>query len=192
LEAWGREIGPFELHRRLAVLDPEASLEIQPQNVRRTIRALEVIFLTGRRFSQQRQQRGSPYSRLVIGLKRPRAELFRRIDDRIEQMIAGGLVEEVRRLLDAGYPTQLPTLSAIGYQEIAAYLSGTITLEEATIQMKRLTHQFVRRQANWFKENDPNIHWLEAGDDNLSRGLALLADPKAWIPPDQNQAQDLR
>ena len=164
LETWGRQIGPAEIHRRLALIDPQAAARIDANNLRRTVRALEVIFKTGVRFSEQRRQNPSPYTCLQIGLIRSREELYARIDERIDLMLKNGLIEEVRGLMEAGYSLSLPSMSAIGYREVGQYIRGEITLEEAAIQMKRLTRQFVRRQANWFIENDPDIHWYEANN----------------------------
>jgi tRNA dimethylallyltransferase len=174
LDQWAAEIGGAALHDRLAVLDPAAAASIDERNVRRTVRALEVTLHSGRRFSEQRLRSECPYQLLILGLKRPREELYARIDARIDAMIKGGLVEEVRRLLDKGYSDDLPTLSAIGYREIIAYLQGKISLDEAALLMKRQTHQFVRRQANWFKENDPSIHWVQAGDGAVDEMEALI------------------
>jgi tRNA dimethylallyltransferase len=155
------------LHQRLALLDPAAAETIDPRNLRRTVRALEVIFSTGRRFSAQRGQSESPYRLLVIGLIRPRPELYARLDARIEAMFALGLLGEVRSLLAQGYSPDLPTMSAIGYRECALVLRGEMSLEEAKVRMRRLTRTFVRRQANWFKREDAEIHWFEAGEGKL-------------------------
>ena len=160
LETWADDIGGEGLHTRLALLDPEAAAKIDPRNLRRTVRALEVILSTGELFSKQRQHGPTPYSALILGLTRPREELYARIDTRIEVMLESGLIEEVQGLLDKGYPADLPTLSAIGYREIIAYLEGKITLEEAVVLIKRATRVFVRRQANWFKADDPKINWF--------------------------------
>jgi tRNA dimethylallyltransferase len=138
-----------------------------PRNVRRTIRALEVIRLTGRKFSEQRGMTGSPYRLLTIGLTRPRPELYARVDARIEAMFAAGLLAEVQRLLDSGCSPDLPTMSAIGYRESVQVLKGSMTVEQAKVWMRRLTRVFVRRQANWFKLEDPSIHWFELGKANL-------------------------
>ncbi len=173
-------IGPFELHQRLGQLDAAAAQQIQPQNVRRTVRALEVILMTGRRFSEQRGRSASPYSLKIIGLKRPRPELYARIDRRIDDMISAGLLEEVRRLLESGYSPELPTLSAIGYGEMTAVLQGQMTLEEAVVQMKRATRQFVRRQANWFKENDPAIRWFEMTPDVVPELERWIGSAEGW------------
>lgn len=169
LEAWGKSIGPEALHTRLARLDPQAAARIEPRNLRRTVRALEVIFLTGKRFSAQRRRGAAPYRTLLIGLTRPREELYARVDARIQAMLEAGLVEEVRSLLARGYAPDLPAMSAIGYKQIAAYLRGESTLEEAVAQIKRLTRQFVRRQANWFKTGDPQIHWFRVEENTVEQ-----------------------
>jgi tRNA dimethylallyltransferase len=160
LDKWAADVGADGLHFRLAVIDPEAAANIDYRNVRRTIRALEVIFQTGRKFSSQKQRGRSPYRTLQIGLTRSRPELYQHVDERIKQMIAQGLATEVQALLEQGYSPSLPTMTAIGYREMIAYLAGEITLEEAVVLMKRMTRVFVRRQANWFKTNDPDIHWF--------------------------------
>ena len=128
------------------------------------MRALEVIFYTGRRFSDQRGQTDSPYRLLMIGLIRPRPELYARVDARIEAMFAAGLLDEVRSLLARGYSPDLPTMSAIGYRECALVLRGEMSLEDAQMRMRRLTRVYVRRQANWFKAQDAEIHWFKAGE----------------------------
>lgn len=161
LENWANIITPTGLYQRLQIIDPSAAQSIDPQNLRRTIRALEVIFTTGKLFSGQRQRGESLYKTLTIGLTRPREELYYRVDTRIEQMLEAGLVEEVQGLLAKGYHPDLPSLSAIGYREIVRYLLGKITLEEAVMLIKRQTRVYVRRQANWFKKTDTSIHWFK-------------------------------
>lgn len=167
LEKLKNEKGAVWLHAGLHLLDPPAAEKIDARNVRRTIRALEVILTTGRRFSQQRGQSDSPYNLLAIGLKRPREELYQRIDKRIEAMFEAGFVEEVAGLLEQGYSPALPSMSAIGYREAVRVVKGQMSVEQAKVEMRRATRVFVRRQANWFKEDDPNIHWFEAGRDNV-------------------------
>ena len=178
LESWAAEVGAQGLHARLASLDPQAALSIDYRNVRRTLRALEVILRTGRRFSELRGRGGSPYRTLLLGLTRPRSELYARIDNRIAGMLAVGLLAEVQDLLQEGYSPNLPTLSAIGYQEMIAYLDGKITLEEAAAAMKRRTRQFVRRQANWFKESDPEIRWSRVGPETVDDLQRMIRD---WL-----------
>ncbi|HEX9014179.1 MAG TPA: tRNA (adenosine(37)-N6)-dimethylallyltransferase MiaA [Anaerolineaceae bacterium] len=164
LEDWAGEIGPEALYQRLRRIDPDAAAHIEPRNLRRTVRALEVIFRSGRRFSEQRGKFSSDHQWLIIGLSRSREDLYHRVDRRIEEMVANGFVEEVRMLLGKGYSRQLPSLSAIGYREICAALAGEISLEEAVRLIKQSTRQFVRRQANWFKTGDPRIHWFDAAN----------------------------
>jgi tRNA dimethylallyltransferase len=178
LEAWARHVGPQGLHNRLAILDPVAAARIDFRNLRRTIRALEVIFSTGRCFSEQRTRHPSRYNSLLLGLSRPRDALYARIDERIQAMLAGGLVEEVRGLLDQGYAADLPAFSAIGYREILAYLQGSITLEEAERQMRRNTRLFVRRQANWFKTSDPRIRWFDVDENTVTILESQICD---WL-----------
>jgi tRNA dimethylallyltransferase len=167
LEDLAKSRGKEWLHQRLALLDPPSAQSIDARNLRRTVRALEVIFSTGRRFSDQRGQGDSPYRLLTIGLIRPRAELYARLDARIETMFDAGFLDEVRRLLEKGYSPELPTMSAIGYRECVAVLRGEMSIEQAKVSMRKLTRTFVRRQANWFKAEDPKIHWFEAGEVNV-------------------------
>jgi len=155
-------LGAAQIHAWLASLDPQAAKSIDPSNTRRTVRALEVIYSTGKRFSEQRKRGEIAYNVLMLGLTCPRSELYRRIDERISRMVSTGFVEEVQRLLEKGYRAQLPTMSAIGYAEVVAYIQGKISLEGAIAQMKRRTRIFVRRQANWFKLDDERIAWFQA------------------------------
>ena len=164
------EKGPHWLHARLQFLDPEAAAKIDARNVRRTIRALEVILTTGRKFSKQRGQSNSPYHLITIGLTRPRAELYERVDQRIDAMFENGFVDEVKGLLAAprGYSPTLPSMSAIGYRECIRVVNDQWNVEQAKVEIRRATRVFVRRQANWFKESDPNIMWfrVQAGIQN--------------------------
>jgi tRNA dimethylallyltransferase len=166
--------GKEEINRWLSVLDPQAYSEIDTNNPRRVLRALEVVFVTGKTFSSQRIRRESPYHTLQIGLTIPRDRLFARIDQRTEDMVQAGFVDEVKRLLAKGYSANLPTMSAIGYQEMTRSIQGEISMDEAVVLIKRRTHAFVRRQANWFKESDPDIHWFEASDAAVGEIVALI------------------
>jgi tRNA dimethylallyltransferase len=160
LEAEAELKGYQGLHDELRKLDPAAAEKIDARNVRRTVRALEVIRLTGRKFSEQRGRVESPYRLLTVGLIRPRPELYARVDARIESMFATGLLDEVQGLLNAGCSPDLPTMSAIGYRECVRVLAGQMDVEQAKVEMRRLTRVFVRRQANWFKPDDPQIKWF--------------------------------
>lgn len=180
LEKLAEERGKEWLYDRLKAVDPEAAAVIDLRNVRRTIRALEVILTTGHKFSAQRGQADLPYDLLTVGLKRPREELYARVDARIDAMFAAGLLDEVRALLTKGYSPELPSMSGIGYRECCQVLSGQMSEEQARVQMKRITRVFVRRQANWFKESDPNICWFEAGDPKVLEKVLTLAKKKKF------------
>jgi tRNA dimethylallyltransferase len=178
LETWAAEIGKDGLHARLALLDPAAASAIDARNLRRTVRALEVILSSGRRFSEQRQAHPSPYRYLQIGLQRPRPELYARIDQRIEAMLQAGWVAEVQDLLGRGFSPDLPSLSAIGYRQIVAYLHGHMDYEQAVAEIRRATRVFVRRQANWFKPNDPQIRWYSVHPGLI---FELTAYIQTWL-----------
>lgn len=167
LEAWAAADGAEALHAHLALLDPPAAANIDYRNLRRTVRALEVILSTGAAFSEQRSIEESPYTVLQIGLMRPRPELYARIDARIQAMLEAGWLDEIRGLLAAGYDAELPSLSAIGYRELIQHLRGELSLEEAVMLIKRHTRAFVRRQANWFKPDDRQINWVEVGEGDV-------------------------
>lgn len=148
------------LHDKLKHMDPAAAQKIDARNYRRTIRALEVILRTGRKFSEQRGRTESPYHLIAIALTRPRLELYERVDQRIDMMFANGFLNEVKSLLARGYSPSLPTLSAIGYRECIRVINGELSEDQAKAEIRRATRIFVRRQANWFKESDPNIKWF--------------------------------
>jgi tRNA dimethylallyltransferase len=160
LENLKEEKGIYWLYEKLRTMDGTAAEKIDPRNYRRTIRALEVIMTTGKRFSEQRGQSESPYDLITIGLSRPRPELYERVDQRIEMMFANGFLDETKSLLANGYSPTLPTMSAIGYRECIRVINGEIDEEQAKAEIRRVTRVFVRRQANWFKESDPNIKWF--------------------------------
>jgi tRNA dimethylallyltransferase len=158
------EEGAGALHAQLHVLDPEAARRIDPRNVRRVVRALEVCLLTGRRFSEQQRRSPPPYRILMAGLTLPRPQLYRRIDRRVEDMVEAGLEGEVRRLVAAGYGFDLPAMSGVGYGQFAPFLAGETTLADVTREIQRATRRFVRHQGNWFAADDPRIHWFDASE----------------------------
>jgi tRNA dimethylallyltransferase len=169
LRQWAQTIGAEALYERLKRLDPEAAEKIDYRNLRRTVRALEVIFKTGERFSDLRRRQECHYYPIVLGITYPREDLYERVNQRIAQMLEEGFIDEVKQLLDEGYSPDLPTMSAIGYREIVQYLQGEITLEEALTIMKRNTRTFIRRQANWFKPDDPRIIWFTASENLIAK-----------------------
>jgi len=163
-----------ELSEEVRRIDAQAAERIGPANRRRLIRALEVFEATGRPISYWQAKEPPGFETLVIGLRLARDELYRRIDQRVERMIAAGLVEEARRLLAMGYSRELSSMSGIGYKEACAHLAGEMTLAEAAARIKTETHRLARHQNTWFKTDDRRIRWLEAGEGVLEEGERLV------------------
>jgi tRNA dimethylallyltransferase len=165
LRAEAEVLGPDRLHRRLAEFDPAAAARIEPTNVRRTVRALEVAAVTGRPFSTYaaRWERYPDERVRAAGIDVPRDVLARRIEARVRAMVDTGLLDEVRALLDRGLFGWLTASRAIGYAECARHLRGEITLAEATAETVRRTRELARRQMVWFRR-DPRIRWFPAGE----------------------------
>ncbi|MDQ7849451.1 MAG: tRNA (adenosine(37)-N6)-dimethylallyltransferase MiaA [Armatimonadota bacterium] len=157
------QAAPGILYARLQRLDPLAAQRIHPHNLRRVIRALEVIAATGRPVSEQQEAQPGPWRVLIAGLWVPRPLLYRRIDHRVDEQLAQGLVREVEELLARGVPPQAPAMQGLGYKEIIPYLQGRSTLAEAVAALKRNTRRFARRQESWFRR-DPRIRWIDAGE----------------------------
>ena len=145
------------MYRELELREPEAARRIDPRNIRRVIRALEISYAGG----AQPAKRPPVTENLIIGLTAPRHELYRRIESRIKGMVDSGLVEEVKKLLDAGYSPGLPSMSGIGYRQIAGYLGGKLSLPEAIDSIIADTHRLARQQYNWFKLSDERIKWFD-------------------------------
>ena len=146
LEAEAVAQGPGALHARLAALDPVTAARIDPNNVRRLVRAIEVCRVTGQPFSAQQGARPTPYRPVLLGMTMERGALYARADARIDAMLAAGLVEETRGLVERGYGWGLPSMSSLGYREIGNYLRGEMALDEAITRFKVATHAYIRRQ----------------------------------------------
>ncbi len=175
LEAELAAHGLAALQARLAALDPAASGQIDSNNPRRLIRALEVCLLSGKPFSEQRGTRPTPYRTRLLGLTIERGALYARADGRVDAMLAAGLVAETEHLVAAGYAGDLPAMSSLGYREIGAYLRGEMTLAAAIERFKLATHNYIRRQLTWFRP-DTRITWLDAAlpTDMLAEQAATL------------------
>ena len=158
--------GKDKLYQELREVDPTAAQGIDPSNVRRVIRALEVYKSTNTPISRLRCKQTPPFKAMIIGLTTDRIELYRRIDSRVDEMIEQGLVAEVGRLLDTGYGLKLPAMSSIGYRQIGAFLNGELPLAAAIQQIKFETHRFVRHQYTWFQLKDSRISWFDIGNDD--------------------------
>jgi tRNA dimethylallyltransferase len=182
LEAELAEVGPAALHQRLADTDQEAAARILPDNGRRIVRALEVVEITGRPFRASLPELVYADPRSVqVGVDLDRTALDERIAERVRRMFDDGLVEEVRRLLDAGLEEGRTARTAIGYREVAAYLRGEVTREEAVDQTTAATRRFARRQDSWFRK-DPRVVWLHADDPaRLERAVAAIGEVTASL-----------
>jgi tRNA dimethylallyltransferase len=175
LEERAHREGPDALHAELSALDPEAARRLDPRNVRRVVRALEVVRRTGRPLSACQIHRPPEFPWLVLGLDLPSEELYRRIDARVDAMMEAGLIEEVRGLLDRGYGPDLPSMSGIGYRQVCQHLAGELSLEEVVARIKTETHRLTRHQRNWFRRDDPRIRWIDASvGDALKEAFAMV------------------
>lgn len=174
LEREAAEHGAAMLHARLAAVDPEAAAGIQPSNVRRIIRALEVYKVTGQPISAQQTKAPPPYRITTLWLTLPAPVLYARIDERVDGMMAAGLLDEVRGLHARGYGWELPAMSSLGYREFQPYFASEASLDEAVQRLKFNTHAFARRQAGWFRRL-PSIRKLPADElDIVEQSLQLL------------------
>lgn len=174
LEAQAKEQGSDFLYRKLKEIDPAAAGKILPENLRRIIRALEIYRSTGQ-IPSKLQKKGMPFCPvLVIGMTAARADLYQAIDNRVDDMIKQGLIDEVKKLTALGYHRGLPSMSSIGYKQVFAYLNGEVDVEEAVRQMKTKTHAFARRQYAWFRPGDRRIHWFTKGEMQYGDIIALL------------------
>lgn len=176
LEAFAAERGLDALHARLLVLDPQAGEFVDARNPRRVIRALEVCIESGRPFSAQRAKRPPAYRVLTYGLTLERDALYARADQRVQDMLAAGFLDEVRGLLAKGYRRELPSMSGLGYRELAAHLLDGVPLEAAVQATINATHDFIRRQYTWFRGHDHAIIW-----QNVEQPDALLAQTARWL-----------
>ena len=167
--------GLAALHERLRRLDPASAWRLHPHDTYRVLRALEVIEATGEPLSawhDSHQFRDAPYQTLKLGLIRPREELNRRIEARVETMLALGWLEEVRGLLER-YPPDLKPLQALGYRHLIAFLQGRWSWEEAIELLKRDTRRYAKRQLTWFR-GDPEVRWY--APDQVTEMLAALRE----------------
>ncbi|PYI55934.1 tRNA (adenosine(37)-N6)-dimethylallyltransferase MiaA [Paenibacillus flagellatus] len=169
--------GEEALHDLLKEADPESAGRIHPNDRRRTIRALEVLRLTGIPLSEHlaRQKKESPYELCIVGLTMDREILYKRIEQRIDLMIEQGLVREVESLLARGYTTDLVSMQGLGYKEIAGYVTGETDLAFAVDLLKRNTRRFAKRQLSWFRHMK-DIRWVDVTEANFYENLQTIRD----------------
>lgn len=161
MENLAREKGVAHLFEELRKIDPIAATKIMPTNLRRIIRALEIYQTTGCPPSQAWQKKPPSFPTMVIGLTTERKALYNMIDARVDEMIASGLVEEVKDLIAMGYGLNLPSMSGIGYRQIGMFLQEKMSLPDAVQQVKYATHQFARHQYAWFHLDNARINWFD-------------------------------
>ena len=159
--------GENGLYQRLKKVDPKSASLVHPHDLYRTIRALEVFDSTGIPISFYREQHrfgDRPYLTLKIGLEMNRERLYRRIEERVDQMIERGFLQEVKGLMEMGYGPELKPMQGLGYKKMVQFLSKEIEWAEAIRQIKRDTRHYAKRQWTWFKA-DPNIRWRDPSTD---------------------------
>jgi tRNA dimethylallyltransferase len=182
LEEKAKTEGADALFGELQELDPAAAKSIDPKNIRRVIRAIEVHRITGQPYSELTKAEPPKYDILTIGLTIDRDKLYKKIDDRVDRMMEMGLVEEVKALIDKGYSYELTSMCSLGYKQIGEHLQGQTTLNEAADKIKYETHRFARHQYGWFRLKDDTINWFDTSEDvemridNLVKGLIARAD----------------
>ncbi|MFN7018393.1 MAG: tRNA (adenosine(37)-N6)-dimethylallyltransferase MiaA [Fimbriimonadales bacterium] len=154
-------VGAPALHERLKQIDPIAAARIHPNDAVRITRAFEVYETTGVPISQWQQQAENELPALKIGLTLPRALLYQRIDQRVDKMIAQGMLQEVQNLLQKGYNPEQPALKGLGYRHLIGYIQGRVGWDEAVRLWKRDTRRFAKRQITWFRK-EPDVQWIDA------------------------------
>ena len=177
LEQIAKEQGNEVLHTRLKEIDPVSAEKIHANNVKRLIRALEFYHLTGKPISEHNEtehQKDSPYNFAYFVLTDDRANLYKRIDMRVDIMLKNGLVEEVQKLKDMGYHRDMVSMQGLGYKEILDYLDGKCTLEEAVYILKRETRHFAKRQLTWFRR-ERDVIWIDKQKYDYNE-MAILED----------------
>jgi len=156
LHKLAKEKGNLHLHNILVDKDKNAADKIHPNNVRRVVRALEIIHLTGKTKTEQdkiAKPANSPYKSILFGIDMPREELYERINKRVDIMLGDGLVDEVRDLFGMGIKPEMTAMQAIGYKEIADYINGNCALESAVEKIKQESRRYAKRQITWFWNN---------------------------------------
>jgi tRNA dimethylallyltransferase len=181
-EALAAELGPEAFHALLAQRDPRSAALIHPNNVRRVVRAFELLE-QGTSYAAEHatlHERVDRHPTLHVGLELPRDELYTRINARVDRMVEGGLLDEVRALREAGLERGETARQAIGYKELLGVLDGTASLDEAVGAVKQASRRYAKRQMTWFKA-DPRIVWIDrrdkSADDVADQVEALLAAP---------------
>lgn len=177
--------GPDSVFRELETVDPASARRIDPKNVRRVIRALEVFYVTGGNAQKDAKAYEGPrklppgFDTKIVGLTMPREQLYQRIDDRIDAMMQEGWLDEVKKLVGQGYDRRLSAMSGLGYGELLDHLANKLSLEEAVAKAKSRTHRFARQQYTWFKPGDHRIKWFDALSESVTEDV--LGEVRQWL-----------
>ena len=174
LEARAMAEGPRALHAELSVVDPAAARRIDPLNPRRVIRALEVYQASLQRGPLHAARVPPPWQQVIVGLTLKREALYDRINRRVDEMLEAGWLGEVRGLVARGYDSELPSMSGLGYRELAEHIRGEVSLEEAVERIKRKTRRYARQQHGWFRSGDERIRWFQASPDGHREAEAYV------------------
>jgi len=174
LAAFAEAHGPDALFAELRAVDPVSADSIEPRNIRRVIRAIEVTRHTGRPFSESRSHADPGFDFRVLGVDLPNDILHAGIDARVVAMFEGGLVDEVRALLANGVSPEAPAMASIGYSQVVRHLRGEITIAEAIAETQRATRQLARRQRQWFRRIDARITWVHGADEAWAAAGAFV------------------
>jgi len=174
------------LYSDLVKADPESAVKIHPNDLRRTVRALEVFYLRDRKLSEYQQEHAfqdKPYAFRLLFLVRSKTELYPRIEQRVDQMLAYGLEAEVKSLKEKGYNAELPSMQALGYKHFMNFLQGTASRDETVALLKRDTRRFAKRQFTWFRR-EPDAVWVDI--TGLSRPIEIVERIKKNIEISNN------
>jgi tRNA dimethylallyltransferase len=178
LEIIAREQGIEIMFKQLTELDPKSGAQIDPHNIRRVVRALEVTLQTGQPFSNLKQKTDPGFAFLIIGLTTERQQLYSKVDARVDEMIKLGLENETRSLIERGYDFNLPAMNSIGYTQMGMYIRGINSFDETIKLIKNDSHRFVRHQNAWFRLKDSRINWLDIQTDIETQAKSLIDD---WL-----------
>jgi len=173
------------LHDKLSKIDSISASKIEPNDLRRIIRALEVYKSTGRTISYLRKKdstKKTKFNYQIIGFKRNRETLYQKINLRVDKMIEDGFIEEVKTLRDMGYKEDLNSMQGLGYKQINKYINGVYTKEEAINLIKIETRHYAKRQMTWFKNKIKNIQWIDLDKDNENKEIAKIFPPYTSSP----------
>ena len=173
--------GSSAMYRKLASIDPLRAHELHEHDTFRVLRALEIYYSTGRTFTELKKKEkvtGGDYNYFTIGLTMSRDVLYRRINERVDDMVSTGLVDELKNVIAMGYPRELPSLDTVGYKEWFPYLDGKESFEQSLKNVKRDTRRYAKRQMTWFRSM-PDIQWIDALD--IYSVEKILEQVKVWL-----------